>query len=297
MIFERTIKPTLTPFQLDAEDELKLTLRDGRLWEMKLLGARAEVVARGFDRYQDRGHACGDISVYAFEATVLINGSEHVMRREVGSQASFYQPWTVDGVRIWFDAASCCYKDNGGFMEEKDWKAGVIGKPARLTRWAVQEEGLSICPEPLTDWYPNPTGTLDIRNCYTGEDCYLGPYSGGSAHAGLDINMPKGTILTAPFDLTDHFLQRSLGAGFRNNSWIGLRRWADNASWLIGTAHVIDIIAPPHRPLKRGTPYATAAGVFVGFHEHTHFAWEVYDQGGRYSLDPWILMSEIWRKN
>ena len=212
MQFERTIKPSITPFQLNPEDELKLTLRDGRLWEMKLVSARAEVVARGFDRYQDHGHACGDISVYAFEATVLINGREHVMRREVGSQASFYQPWTVDGVHIWFDAAACCYKD-------------------------------------------------------AGEDCYLGPYSGGSAHAGLDINMPKGTILTAPFDLGDHLLQRGLEAGFRNNSWVGVRRWPDQSTWVIGTAHVIEIIPPQYQPLKRGTPYATAAGVFVGFHE------------------------------
>ena len=115
MIFPRTIKPTLTPFQLNPDDEIHLTLRSGRMWKMKLIGAKAEVVTRGFDRYHDSGHASSDITVYAFEATVLINEREHVMRREVGSQASFYQPWSVDGVRIWFDAAACCYKDSGGF--------------------------------------------------------------------------------------------------------------------------------------------------------------------------------------
>ena len=62
-----------------------------------LLGATAEVVARGFDRYRDDGHAGSDITVYAFEATVLINGNEHRMRREVGSQRAFYEPWIVDG--------------------------------------------------------------------------------------------------------------------------------------------------------------------------------------------------------
>ena len=50
------------------------------------------------------------------------------------------------------------------------------------------------------------------------------------------------------------------------------------------------IIAPQYQPLKRGTPYAMAAGLFVGFHEHAHFSWTLFDQGGRYSLDPWILM-------
>ena len=126
MILKRTIKPTLTPFHLDTKDQLALTLRDGRVWEMELLGATAEVVARGFNRYRDGGHAGGDITVYAFEATVLVNGREHRLRREVGSQACFYEPWTIDGVRIWFDAAACAFKDKGGFMEEKDWKGGLL---------------------------------------------------------------------------------------------------------------------------------------------------------------------------
>ena len=90
MILQRAIKPTLTPFELNPGDQLALTLGDGRLWEMKLLGATAEVVARGFDRYRDDGHAGSDITVYAFEATVLINGNEHRMRREVGSQRAFF---------------------------------------------------------------------------------------------------------------------------------------------------------------------------------------------------------------
>ena len=97
MILQRAIKPTLTPFELNPGDQLALTLGDGRLWEMKLLGATAAVVARGFDRYRDDGHAGSDITVYAFEATVLINGNEHRMRREVGSQRAFYEPWIVDG--------------------------------------------------------------------------------------------------------------------------------------------------------------------------------------------------------
>lgn len=218
---------------------------------MKLLGATAEVVARGFDRYRD-------------------------------------------GVRLWFDAASCTFKEMGGFMEEKDWKGGMLCKPFKLTRWALQEEGLPICPEPLGDWYPNPSGTLDIRNCYTGEDCWRGPYNGGATHGGLDINMPAGTILTTPIDLDDQFLYRSLKAGFTNNNWIAHRRWADGSTWELITCHIIDMLVPERTPLKRGTPYATTAGTFVGAHEHTHFTWRVWEQGGSYFLDPWILMHEIW---
>lgn len=194
MRLERTVKATITPFELNPDDTLELTLGNGRCWKLTLLGATAEVVQRGFDRYRDGGHAASDITVYAFTATVRINGCEHTFRREVGSQACFYEPWLIDGVRIWFDAAACTFKENGGFMEEKDWKGGFFCKPFKLTRWAVQEAGLSICPEPLGDWYPNPTGMLDIRNCYTGEDCWMGPYNGGAAHGGLDINMPAGPV-------------------------------------------------------------------------------------------------------
>ena len=294
MILQRTIKPTLTPFELNPDDVLELTLADGRRWTLTLLNASAEVVARGFDRYHDGGHAGGDITVYAFSARVLINGREHTMRREVGSQACFYEPWIIDGVRVWFDAAACAFKEMGGFMEEKDWKGGLFCKPFKLTRWAVQQAGLAICPGPLGDWYPNPSGMLDIRNCYTGEDCWMGPYNGGAAHGGLDINMPKGTVLTAPFDLDDHFLYNSVAAGFNNNRWTGSRRWADGATWELGACHLIDMLVAEHTPLKRGTGYATTAGTRVGFHEHTHFIWRVFEQGGAYFLDPWLLMHEIW---
>lgn len=291
---QRTIKPTITPCLLGEDDILELTLRSGKTWEMQLMSASADVVSRGFDRYHDRGHASGDITVYAFEAIVTINGSEYRMRREVGSDQSFYLPWCIDGVRIWLDAAACIFKDAGGFMEEKDWRSETICKPQRLTRWAVQEEGLSICPEPLHDWYPNPSGTLSIRDCYTGEDCWMGPYNGGAAHGGLDINMPAGTLLRAPIDLDDHFLFHSVAAGFINNRWVGSRRWPDGSDWQLQASHLIDMTVAERTPLAAGTAYATTAGTRVGQREHTHFKWRVSEQGGSYWLDPWILFHETW---
>lgn len=295
MLLERCIKPTLTPFHLNPNDTLRLTLSSRGIWEMTLEAASAEVVARGFDRYHDRGHARGDISVYAFTATVRINGTPYVMRREVGSQASFYEPWTIDGVDIWFDAAACCFTSRGGFIEEKDWGAGLICKPDRLTRWAVQEAGHPICPGPLHDWYPNPSRTLGIGECYTGEDCWMGPYNGGAAHCGLDINMPAGTVLTAPIDLDDHYLFNNLSAGFNNNRWIGVRRWPDGSEWQVQTHHLIGMMVPERTPLKAGTAYATTAGTAVGRSQHTHFLWRLIEQGGAYLLDPWILFRAIWR--
>lgn len=297
MIIERQSKPTLTPFGLNYGDTIYFTLRNGRNWQMTLLGTSAEIIehdptARG---NRDEGHECGDISAYAFFCELLVNGREVRIRREVGTQASFYEPMKLDGVHIWFDAAACAFRDAGGFMAEKDSRWGLICKPAHKTRFVVHEADISICPEPVYPWYPNDTGRIDIRNCYCGEDCWMGPYSGASAHCGLDINMPAGTRLSAPIAFDNHYLFNSTANGFDNNRWRGERRWPDGSEWRLQSHHLIQMLVPERTPLERGTPYATTAGVAVGLHEHTHFIFQVIDQGGEYLLDPWILFWQMFR--
>ena len=118
---QRKSKPTLTPFGLDHGNTLRFQLRDRRLWEMTLFETSAEVTGRNYAAhgYRDSGHESGDISSYAFDCRLLINGKEHHLRREVGTQASFYEPWEIDGVRLWFDAAACVFKTHGGFMVDE----------------------------------------------------------------------------------------------------------------------------------------------------------------------------------
>lgn len=285
-VLERKTKSTITPFVLNHQDTLRLTLRDGRAWEMTLLGTSAEVT----------GRRAGGIAAYGFHGRVRINGQPHELRREVGTQASFYEPWEIDGVRLWFDAVSCVFKESGGFMAEKDWTHGWVCMPSHHARFAVQEAGLPICPEPLAAWYPNPAGRLDIRDCYTGEDCWMGPYQGRAAHCGLDVNMKAGTTLFAPISFDDHYLFNSTQAGFNNNRWRGVRRWPDGSQWWLQAHHLIRMLVPERTPLKAGTPYATTAGVWVGLHEHTHFMFRVIEQGGDYLLDPWILFWETFRQ-
>jgi len=294
----RTSKPTLTPFGLNHGDSLHFTLRNGGSWEMTLLDTSAEVVAHDYAACgnQDTGHGSGDVSAYAFSCTVKVNGREHVLRREVGTQASFYEPWGIDGVNVWFDATARIFKTSGGFMVEKDWSVGLICKPSHAARFAVHEADLPICPEPLQPWYPNAVGRLDIHDCYFGEDCWMGPYGGAATHCGLDINMPAGTFLTAPIAFDDQYLFHSTAAGFTNNRWRGIRRWPDGSEWHLQTHHQIDMLVPERTPLPAGTPYATAAGVSVGAFEHTHFLFNVTEQGGTYLLDPWILFWGIFRQ-
>lgn len=294
---QRASKPTLTPVGLHHGESLQFVRRDGRVWEMTLLDTWAEVLARDYASYgnEDTGHGTGDISAYAFTGAVRINGHDYSLRREVGTQGSFYEPEEIDGVHVWLDAVAGSFSHAGGFMVEKDWRGGLLCAPAQAARFVVHEADLPLCPEPLAPWYPNKTGRLDLRECYCGEDCWMGPYGGIAAHCGLDINMPAGTVLTAPLACDYHYLVTSTAAGYNNNRWRGVRRWPDGSEWWLETAHLIEMLTPERTPLAAGTAYATTAGVFVGYHEHTHFNFRVLEQGGDYQLDPWILFWEIFR--
>lgn len=294
----RVSKPTVTPFGLHCGETCQFTLQDGQVWRMQLLDTAAEIIERDYARYNyhenvDEG---GEISVYAFSALVKINGQDYLLRREVGTQASFYEPWVIDDVRIWLDAVAVAFTSDGGFMREKDWRYGWICAPYQSARFVIHEADLPICPEPLLPWYPNESNMLNISDCYNGEDCWMGPYDGAFAHCGLDINMPYGTVLTSPFTLDDQYVFNSVAAGFNNNRWRGVRRWPDGSEWWIQSHHLIDMLVPAHQPLLAGAPYATTAGTFVGSHEHTHFMFHVHEQGGEYLLDPWILFWAIFRQ-
>lgn len=297
-VFERKSKSTLTPIGLNHNDTLRFTLRDGKPWEMTLFKTSAEVIARLEPARvrRDASHESGDIAAYAFECDIRINGKEHHLRREVATQASFYEPWQIDGVHVWFDAASCAFKDDGGFMAEKDWRMGLICQPSHKGRFIVHEADLPICPEPILPWYPNDTLKLDIRQCYNGEDCWMGPYAGASAHCGLDLNMKAGTILSTPIAFDDHYYFHSTAAGFNNNRWRGVRRWADGSEWWLQSHHLIKMLVPERTPLKSGVPYATTAGVHIGAHQHTHFNFRIQEQGGDFLIDPWILFWESFRQ-
>lgn len=91
----------------------------------------------------------------------------------------------MDGVCVWFDAARCIFAGPGaGFMAEKDWRRGQVCSPTRDARFVVQEAGMAVCPEPVGPWYAGQTKELDIRNCYCGKDCWMGPYAAAGTGVG-----------------------------------------------------------------------------------------------------------------
>jgi hypothetical protein len=179
--------------------------------------------------------------------------------------------------------------------DEKDKAIGIICQPKRKARLAVNDARDRICPEPLAPWYLEKAGRLDVRQCYLGENVWMGPFMGKLAHGGLDLNMKSGTQLFAPIGFDDHYYFNSLAAGHNNNRWRGVRRWPDGSVWWLQSHHLNKLLVPEHTPLKRGQIYAESAGVFVGARQHTHFAWRITEQGEDYWLDPWILFWQAFQ--
>ena len=277
-ILRRRATETLTAVEMDPGDTLKFTLRSGEVRTVVLLDTAAAIL----ERVEPGG------VVYQFTCRLRIDGRPMTLLRYVCSQECFYEPYVINGMRVWFDAVSDIFR----LIPMRDMEAERI--PHRRARFAFQDATLRICPQKMKPWYRNDRNFIDVGDCYNGDDCWLGPYLGEACHGGLDINHPKGEELWAPIDFDDQWLFNSVSAGHDNNRWRGVRRWPNGEVWSLQTHHVIRLLVPQHRAIKAGTAYAAAAGVRVGSHEHSHFVFTVAPKAGgpEIQLDPWIL---FWR--
>ena len=287
---KKTAKDTLTPVELNHGEVLEFTLSNGNVVVMTLLETGGEVVCSDLPSFERPVE--GAKTLYRFFCEIEVNGKRHRLEREVPSQKSFYEPWEIEGVRIWFDGVSDIFKSDGGFLEEKDAAHGVCCKPNKKARFALQDVTLDICPEEVHLWCPLPKGGVKIEDCYRGEDCWMGPYDGMLTHGGLDINHPAGTPLWVPFDLDDQGYFNTVAQGANNNRWRGVRKWKNGAIWTIQAHHMTELTVAEHIPLKRGVQFAKGAGVLSGAVDHSHFVFKIDEDGVTYFLDPWIL---FWR--
>ncbi len=295
MIVKREAKDTLTPVEMIHGETLHFRLFDGAAVEIELVDTGAEIMDSTLKIPGVEEPAA--TTTYRFWGEFLVNGSAVRLGREVGTQKSFYEPWVIDGVRIWLDAVDAIFD----FMRETHGPCRLREicshnlPPRRQARLALQDASARICPETVHPWCPLPRAGLKIEDCYRGEDCWMGAYDGASAHGGLDLNHPKGTPLYAPIDLDEHFLYNSVAMGHKNNRWRGLRRWANGAQWILQTCHMTHLTVPEHQLLQRGQQYAEGAGVWVGCAEHSHFVFAVFDYGELIRLDPWILFWQMYQ--
>lgn len=289
MIIEQSARPTLTAVELDHDDELHFALVDGSVRRIKLISTSTSVYESNLQSLAQPGPMAK--VVLRMHAKLEIDGTRVEINRWVGNQQSFYEPWELFGLRLWFDGALALF----------DHLKEVHGacRPRKAARFAVQDARLEIAPVLLHPWCPLPPGGLRIEDAYQGSDCWMGPYFGVEAHGGLDINHRAGTPIYAPFSIDEHELFDSLAKGANNNRWRGIKRWSDGSSWVLQVHHLLRLRVPEGAPIEAGTLVADGAGVWNGTHEHSHFAFAVIEPGGTFDdrilLDPWILFWQMYR--
>ncbi len=279
VIIRRKAKDTLTAVELNCGETLHFRLLNGQVRQLTLMETSAEILLKAHEGL-----------LYHFTCNVTIDGHEMLMERYVGCQESFYEPYVINGMHVWFDAVTGIFD----FLRETHGKC----KPNKDARFAIADASISICPEEIKPWCPMARDFIDIKDCYNGDDCWLGAFQGKEAHGGLDINHPRGTEIFTPIDVDDQFLYKSLTAGDANNGWRGVRKWANGDVWKISVSHILRLLYPQHQPLKAGTHIAEGAGVWVWANNHSHFMFMVTGQDGQeIRLDPWIIFWQIFENN
>jgi FOG: PKD repeat len=274
-------KDTLAVAEIDAGDLLEFTLADGSVRKFELISTDARVLYTNLAR--PRKAQPGGGTIYEMSCVLKADGQLVELRRYVCSQESFYEPYVINGVRLWFDAVADVEKfltyDHGDC------------RPGRQARFALQDAARRIAPEEILPWYDNPAGFIDIADVHNGDDCWMGAFAGADAHNGLDINQRAGSRNYAPIAFDDHYLFESLAAGNDNNRWRGVRRWASGDEWILQTHHILSLLHPEHSQIEAGAAFATAAGVKIGGREHSHYVFKVRPAGaaGEVMIDPWIL--------
>ncbi|MCG3179082.1 MAG: hypothetical protein BIFFINMI_01413 [Phycisphaerae bacterium] len=288
MELRRKARPTLTPVEMDRGDVLRFELLDGTIRTVELLEADARILFTTLDAgVLPLKEVRGGRTFYEFSCRIRVDGAEHVLRREVPTQRTFDEPWVIAGMTIFFDGAADIFT----FLREAHGEC----RPKKHARFAIQDATARICPPPLHAWCPLPKRGMDIFRAFLGEDCWMGPYFGASAHGGLDINHPAGTPIRAPLDFDDQYFFNTVAGGANNNRHRGHHRWPDGSEWQLQCHHMTRLTVAEHSPVAAGEQYADGAGVLSGYHDHSHFVFRVVESDGdAIMLDPWILFRQMY---
>jgi PKD repeat protein len=284
----REAKNTITPVEMNKGDILKFKLRNGQIRTMILEETDANVIITNLNELMSNQPGGG--TLYHFTCKVKIDGHMMMMERYVGSQESFYEPYVINGMRVWFDGVADIF--DKGIVSEMHGAC----KPHKDARFAVDDMTEKICPLKLNPWYINKENYIDVVNCYNGDDVWMGAYNGIDAHGGLDINMSPGTPNFTPFPIDEHYLFNSLANGDDNNRWRGIRKWDNGDVWTIQNHHMLNLRIPEHLPINSGKYYADAAGVHSGSHHHAHYFFKIKtpENENEILLDPWIIFWQIF---
>jgi PKD repeat protein len=298
-IIKRNFKETMSPIELNHGETLKYTRKDGSVLTIELLSTSANILYtnKGKIPADESGSDLGDMyrarTMYEFTCEVLVNGLPLEMRRYVGSQECYYEPYVINGVRIWFDGVSDIFVEDGGFLTHNHAPC----MPKKKARFVLQDMTQRICPGEIHAWFKDgedkdenfiyKNNFIDIGRAFNGDDSFMGAYLGGQAHGGLDVCMAQNSLMYAPFDLDTQ-------KGIRAN---GSKTWPDGSEWRINTGHVIEKYIPDNTPVNGGEVYGLGARKDCSDHPHAHFAFEIYEEGILYNIDTWIIFWQHFEDN
>ena len=102
-IIARTAQETLTPVELNRGDELQFTLRDGETRTLALEATSARILLTNLPEPGKAFHE--GQTVYEMTCRVRIDGQPMEMRRFIPVQEALYEPYIVNGLRVWFDGS------------------------------------------------------------------------------------------------------------------------------------------------------------------------------------------------
>jgi len=281
-------KKTLNVVEMNKGDQLHFELNNGRIVDIKLIDFKTEIIFTTLDTLKKGDH--GDGTIYSMSCQIEIDGQSMELVKYVPVQKSFYEPYVINGLRIWFDALA----NLSNYFNENHGEC----LPTKDARFAFQDATLPISPKKLSNWCPLPQNNLDIDDAYRGDDTWLGTYFGSDLHGGLDINMPSNTPLWAPIDFDEHYYFNSLKAGHNNNRWRGVKYWDNGDIWYLRTHHMVELLVPPFESIPQGKKYGYAAGIHAGYIPHTHFVFRVkHPEKPRYYMDPWVIFWQVFEQN
>ncbi|WP_439556368.1 PKD domain-containing protein [Dyadobacter sp.] len=289
----RKAKATLTPVEMNKEDTLKFVLQNGEVRTMVLKEISSDIIMTNLGKL--RADQPGGATLYHFTCQVLMDGHLMKMERYVGSQESFYEPYVINGMRIWFDGVNTI----GQIIKDEHGGKSSESVPKKHARFAVADMTKRIAPSRLYPMFPLSENLIRISDSYNADDCWLGAYNGFELHGGLDLNKPAGTPHFTPFPIDDHYFVFSLEKGDNNNRWRGNHTWENGDVWSIQNHHMLNLRVPEHTPIPAGALYSDGSGVHVGAHNHSHFVFRVKtkENDSEILLDPWILFWQTFEDN
>lgn len=279
----------LKAVEMDWGDTLVYELKSGQMRTFVLQKTAAEP-AYIYDLPENQWRSgC----IYRMQATLLCEGQPLTLHRIVSAQQSYYEPYHINGVTIFFDAVN----DIEDFIKDNHGSSGSRSFPRKKCRLAFIEMGGPFAPQELRPWFPIQKDFLDVQDSYEGADTWLGGFKKGEAHNGLDVNVPNNTPLWAPIDFDNQYYFNSLAQGDNNNRWKGIRNWENGEQWILRTHHMTELHVQERTPVPQGRQYGEVGGVHYGSHPHVHFFFQWNKEDLQLPLDPWIIFWKIFENN